>query len=70
MPCAPTYTPAVAALPAHGAALGMRFYAPPRIGDKTGQALGYDAAAFEAGKLPGMKNQVYAGRTKQLQKHE
>lgn len=58
MSCVPTYTPAIAALPAHGAALGMRFYAPPGTAQRKTERMGFSAAAFEAGRLPGMENQI------------
>ena len=52
-------TPAIAALPPHAAALGMRFYAPPRVSNKTGLELGYDPAAFASGRFPvSLTNQI------------
>ena len=58
MPCAPAYTPALAALPAHGAALGMRFYAPPRIAGKSAAELGY-SQSFDAARITSLDdNQV------------
>lgn len=58
MACAPTYTPAVANLPAHGAALGMRFYAAPGTAQRRTVRMGFTTEQFEAGRLPGMENQI------------
>ncbi len=57
MTCA-QYTPAITELPAHGAALGMRFYAPPGTAQRKTERMGFSSSAFDAGRLTGLHNQI------------
>ena len=57
MTCA-QYTPAIAELPPHGAALGMRFYAPPGAAQHKTERMGFSSSTFDAGRLTGLNNQI------------